>query len=97
LRLATVLGRAMWAEQKDLENDDTLRGLLADAGLPRDWVERTREPAVKEALIAQTAAAKAAGVFGVPTWIVDGQYLFWGQDRLELVMRALGGWKPVNG
>jgi len=97
MRLANVLGRAMWAEQKDLENDDTLRGLLADAGLPREWVERTREPAVKQALIAQTAAAKAAGVFGVPTWIVDGQYLFWGQDRLELVMRALGGWKPVNG
>jgi 2-hydroxychromene-2-carboxylate isomerase len=35
-------------------------------------------------------------VFGVPTWIVDGQ-LFWGQDRLELVMRALGGWKPACG
>ncbi|HSD89570.1 MAG TPA: DsbA family protein, partial [Kofleriaceae bacterium] len=97
MRLANILGRAMWAEQRDLENDDTLRGLLADAGLPREWVERTREPAVKEALIGETAAAKAAGVFGVPTWIVDDKYLFWGQDRLELVMRALGGWRPVNG
>jgi 2-hydroxychromene-2-carboxylate isomerase len=97
MRLANVLGRAMWAEQRDLENDDTLRGLLADAGLPREWIERTRAPAVKDALIAQTAGAKAAGVFGVPTWIVDEKLLFWGQDRLELVMRALGGWKPVHG
>jgi 2-hydroxychromene-2-carboxylate isomerase len=101
LALANRLGRAMWAEQRDLESDDTLRGLLVDAGLPRDvtadWIERTREPAVKAALADNTARAKAAGVFGVPTWIVDQRHLFWGQDRLELVMRALGGWKPVHG
>jgi 2-hydroxychromene-2-carboxylate isomerase len=97
IRLANTLGRAMWAEQRDLEDDATLRGLLADAGLPAEWVERTQEPAVKAALAERTAQAKAAGVFGVPTWIVDEKYLFWGQDRLELVMRALGGWRPVHG
>ncbi|HEX5058180.1 MAG TPA: DsbA family protein, partial [Kofleriaceae bacterium] len=97
IRLANTLGRAMWAEQKNLEDDDTLRGLLADAGLPREWFERTQEPAVKAALADRTARAQAAGVFGVPTWIVDEKYLFWGQDRLELVMRALGGWRPVHG
>ena len=97
ITLANTLGRAMWAEQRDLEDDDTLRGLLADAGLPREWVERTREPEVKAALAERTARAQAAGVFGVPTWIVDETYLFWGQDRLELVMRALGGWRPEHG
>jgi 2-hydroxychromene-2-carboxylate isomerase len=97
LTLANTLGRAMWAEQRDLEDDDTLRGLVADAGLPREWVERTREPEVKAGLAERTANAKAAGVFGVPTWIVDEKYLFWGQDRLELVMRALGGWRPQHG
>ena len=97
IRLANTLGRAMWAEQRDLEDDDTLRGLVADAGLPREWLERTREPEVKAALADSTARAKAAGVFGVPTWIVDERYLFWGQDRLELVMRALGGWRPEHG
>jgi 2-hydroxychromene-2-carboxylate isomerase len=97
LAIANRLGRAMWAEQRDLESDDTLRDLLDDAGLPRELVERTQEPAVKAALAANTARARAAGVFGVPTWIVDEQHLFWGQDRLELVVRALGGWKPVHG
>ena len=97
LLLANTLGRAMWAEQRDLESDDTLRGLVADAGLPGEWVERTQEPAVKAALAATTARAKAAGVFGVPTFVVDDRYLFWGQDRLELVMRALGGWTPAHG
>ena len=89
--LANALGRAMWAEQRDLEDADVLRDVLAKVGLPREWVERTQEPAIKAALVAETAAAKAAGVFGVPTWIVDGARLFWGQDRLELVMRTLGG------
>ena len=97
LRLAITLGRAMWAERRDLEDDDTLRGLLVDAGLPPEWVDRTREPEVKAALVAKTERARAAGVFGVPTWIVDGTYAFWGQDRMELVMRALGGWRPEHG
>lgn len=97
VQLAIALGRAMWAEQKDLEDAATLEGVLADCGLPREWVERTKEPEVKQRLVDETAAARAAGVFGVPTWIVDGQHLFWGQDRLELVMRALGGWKPASG
>jgi 2-hydroxychromene-2-carboxylate isomerase len=97
VRLGIALGRAFWAEQRDLEDADTLRGVLADCGLPREWVERTQEPQVKQQLVDETAAARARGVFGVPTWIVDEQYLFWGQDRLELVMRALGGWKPACG
>jgi 2-hydroxychromene-2-carboxylate isomerase len=97
LRFAIALGRAMWAEQRDLEDADTLRGVLADCGLPREWVERTQEPASKAALAERTAMAQAAGVFGVPTFVVAEKYLFWGQDRLELVMRALGGWRPEHG
>ena len=97
IRLAIALGRAMWAEQRDLEDAATLRGVLGDAGLPPEWVERTSERAIKAELIAETAAARAAGVFGAPTWVVDDKYLFWGQDRLELVMRALGGWRPEHG
>lgn len=96
-RLAIALGRAMWAEARDLEDDDTLRGVLGDAGLPREWVERTREPEVKARLAAFTSEAQAAGVFGVPTFVVGGRHLFWGQDRLELVVRALGGWRPEHG
>ena len=48
---------------------DELRRALADQEL-------------KDALRAATAEALAAGVFGVPSVIVEGQ-LFWGDDRLE--------------
>lgn len=97
IALAIALARAMWAEGRDLEDEATLRGALADLGLPAEWFERTKEPEIKAALAANTTAAAAAGVFGVPTFIVDGKVLVWGQDRLELVMRALGGWRPEHG
>ena len=46
---------------------------------------------MKDALFASTQRAIDAGVFGAPTWIVDGKELFWGQDRIVLVERALRG------
>jgi len=94
IRLATILARAMWAEQQDLEDPEVLRRLLVAATLPPDWIERTQDPAVKAALVATTASARPAGVFGVPTFVVNGKHLFWGQDRFDLVSRALAGWTP---
>jgi 2-hydroxychromene-2-carboxylate isomerase len=89
LAAAIALARAMWAEQRDLESPDVLRDVLAAAKLPTAWVDQASEPRVKAALVANTTAAKDARVFGVPTFVVDGAQLFWGQDRLELVARAL--------
>ena len=42
----------------------------------------------------EAAGEAAANVFGVPTYVVNGKHLFWGQDRLELVVRAISGWSP---
>lgn len=92
LRVAVALGRAMWAERRDLEDTDTLRAILEDCGLDPALVERTQDPEVKARLAANTARAKEAGVFGVPTFVVNGKQLFWGQDRLDLVARTLAGW-----
>jgi 2-hydroxychromene-2-carboxylate isomerase len=94
VRLAIALGRAMWADQQDLEDPEALRRVLVAAELPADWVERTQDPAVKAALVATTASAHDASVFGVPTFVVNRTHLFWGQDRLDLVSRALAGWVP---
>ena len=94
--LAVALGRAMWAENRDLEDEAVLASVLEQCGLPREWLARTQEPAVKAQLIANGAAAKAAGVFGVPAFVVDEQHLVWGQDRLDLVVRMLAGWDPAT-
>ncbi len=101
LRLALALGRALWADGKDLEDEDILVEQLRATGLT-DAAARlaaTKEPAAKAALIAATDAAAAAGVFGVPTCIVDdgqGPRRFWGQDRFRLVRAALEGWRAAG-
>lgn len=88
LRLAIALGRAMWSEQADLEDLATLGRILAAEGLPAAWLDAIATDEIKAALVDSTAAARTANVFGVPTFVVDGE-LFWGQDRLELVVDAL--------
>ncbi len=44
---------------------------------------------VKQALKSATEDAVARGIFGAPSFIVDGE-LFWGNDRLLFVEEALG-------
>ena len=48
---------------------------------------------MKDELRVRTEQALAAGVFGAPAFVVNGQ-LFWGQDRLPFVRKALAGWIP---
>lgn len=93
-RLAARVFRAYWVEDRDIGDAAVLRELAREAGVDPALVDRTGEPGVKQALVDSTAAARAAGVFGAPTCIVNGVHLFWGQDRLELVDAALRGWAP---
>lgn len=79
---------AFWAEDRDIGNDAVLAELVGEGGAA--VLARTQEPEVKKALVDATQQAVQAGVFGAPTWVVDGKDLFWGQDRLPLVERALG-------
>jgi 2-hydroxychromene-2-carboxylate isomerase len=81
--------RAYWAEDRDISDDATLRALVG-AGAD-EVLARSATKEVKDALFASTQRAIDAEVFGAPTWIVDGKELFWGQDRIVLVERALRG------
>jgi len=79
--------RAYWAEDRDIADDATLRELVGDGA--DEVLARTQSPEVKKALVDATQRAVDAGVFGAPTWVVDGTELFWGQDRIPLVERCL--------
>jgi 2-hydroxychromene-2-carboxylate isomerase len=96
LALAVALARAMWVDNRDVADDATCADVLAARGLPVDWLAAAQDPAIKAELADATAAAHAAGVFGVPSFAI-GDALVWGQDRLDLVVRALDGWTPVHG
>ena len=54
------------------------------AGLP----DLAETPAVQARYDAATQRAIDAGVFGAPSYVIDGE-LFWGQDRLDFVERRL--------
>jgi 2-hydroxychromene-2-carboxylate isomerase len=79
--------RAYWAEDRDIADDAVLRELVGEGA--DEVLARTQSPDVKRALIAGTERAVKAGVFGAPTWVVDGAEVFWGQDRIPLVERLL--------
>lgn len=89
LRLAHALLRAVWAEERDISDPATLEALAAETGHDGlALMARAGEPEIKTAYEALTEEALAAGVFGAPTYAYEGE-LFWGQDRLDFLDRAL--------
>ena len=49
---------------------------------PEETIVRASADAAATALADQTRAALALGIFGSPTFVVDGE-VFWGDDRLD--------------
>ncbi|WP_394826397.1 2-hydroxychromene-2-carboxylate isomerase [Pendulispora albinea] len=79
--------RAYWAEDRDISSDEVLRDLIGEGA--GEVLARISAPEIKQELLSATQRAVDRGVFGAPTWVVDGKDLYWGQDRLPLVERAL--------
>lgn len=98
LPLAHRFFRAYWAEGRDVSTDEVVADVLREHGLDAEGVlARARSEEVKADLFARTDEALKAGVFGAPTFVVGtpfGKELFWGQDRMDRVERALGGSPP---
>jgi 2-hydroxychromene-2-carboxylate isomerase/GNAT superfamily N-acetyltransferase len=94
--LVDALFDAIWREGIDGGNRIELRDALRSRGFDADvLLARAEEGDVKAALRRSTDEAIARGVFGVPTFFVGGE-LFWGNDSLEAVERALDGRDPLD-
>lgn len=89
LTLAGAMMRAVWAEERNLAERDTLAVLLAENALAAALLAESEAPEVAARYEANTQRAIAAGVFGAPSFVVDGE-IFWGQDRLDFLERRLG-------
>jgi 2-hydroxychromene-2-carboxylate isomerase len=80
---------AFWAEGENLGEPEVLTRVLEKAGLDaRALLEGASDPAVRAELRATTEEAVARGAFGAPTFFV-GDEMFFGNDRLDFVERAL--------
>ncbi len=94
-RLAHCLLEAHWRDDADLADRDTLAGLAISIDInPEPLLDTALSAEVQAAYAANTQEAIDRSVFGSPTYFVDGD-MFYGQDRLELVERALK--KPYAG
>jgi 2-hydroxychromene-2-carboxylate isomerase len=76
-----AMGRALWAEGRDFSDDEVIRAALAANGFDPAVADRGMLMAA-ETYAANLEDAVAAGVFGVPFFVV-GDQRFWGQDRLD--------------
>lgn len=101
--LTLPIYRAAWADDRPIDDPATLAAIITQAGHDADAVlAAAATPAIKAALHANTEAAQVAGACGVPTFEVRTApdappLIFWGQDRAEMVERALDGWRPRCG
>jgi 2-hydroxychromene-2-carboxylate isomerase len=83
--LAGALLAAVWRDEENIADPTTLERIGAQHGVEDAAAAiRSGEPAFR----ALTDEALRRGVFGAPTYVV-GDELFWGQDRLDFVERAL--------
>lgn len=88
MRLAGRLMAAVWAEQLDINDLATRHELLQRSELPLTLEAAAQHAAVQARYEAATQQAIDAGIFGAPSYVIEGE-LFWGQDRLDFVERRL--------
>lgn len=88
MRISGAILSAVWAQQRNIADEKTLVELLETQNLPASCLEQAHSQAAQERYASYTQMAIDAGVFGAPSYVVDGD-IFWGQDRLDFVERAL--------
>jgi 2-hydroxychromene-2-carboxylate isomerase len=89
IRLAHAVLKALWEQERDPGDRETLAALIGACGLdPAAVLALGTDPRWAEMRQADTAAALARGVFGAPSYVI-GEDIFWGQDRLEFVAKRL--------
>ena len=89
MQLAGAILRACWAEERNIADHAVLTACADQCGLDgRALLEASRADAVRQHYQDYTADAISAQVFGAPTYIYQGE-MFWGQDRLDFLARAL--------
>lgn len=88
LELTGAIMRAVWAEEKNIADADTLIAIATALGHDGKTLLKSADTASVEAeFVRFTDEAIAANVFGAPWYVVDGEG-YWGQDRLDFVERA---------
>ncbi len=89
--------RAIWVEDRQLDDEAVLASLLAANGLPPSLLDLAKSDAIRAQYDANRDWAIEVGIFGAPSYVLDGE-IFWGQDRLEMLAEMLesGRARPIE-
>ncbi len=81
---------AYWGEDKDVSQDAVLAEICTGLGIdPRRFFAGIADAAIKDRLRANTEELVCRGGFGTPTLFLDGDDMYFGNDRLPLLREAL--------
>ena len=85
-----LIFRRYWEENDaSVAEPEGLARMAEKLGVERDvFLEKIDSEAVREALIASTSGGLEKGIFGAPSFVIDGE-LYWGKDRMEFIEDAL--------
>jgi 2-hydroxychromene-2-carboxylate isomerase len=87
--LVALAFRAVWVEERNLADEAILAEVATAAGFDADkLIEAARADAAAGAYAGNFERARQDGVFGSPSYVLDGE-VFWGQDRLGMLDAAL--------
>jgi 2-hydroxychromene-2-carboxylate isomerase len=87
---AAQVFEAYWTHDRDISQDSVLADLCTRVGVePEQFFAGIARPDIKAQLKANTDEVIARGGFGSPTLFVDGDDMYFGNDRLELVRDAV--------
>jgi len=88
--LLSAILKAVWAGELDVSDTATLKTLTDGCGLDGSaLLQASLDESFDIAFFETTQAAIVRGVFGYPSYVYNDE-LFWGQDRLDFLERALG-------
>jgi 2-hydroxychromene-2-carboxylate isomerase len=89
IKLAHAVLKALWEQEKNPGDAATLDALIASVDLdPAKVTAMAADPRIAARREADTKMAIERGVFGAPSYVIDGE-IFWGQDRVDFVERKL--------
>jgi 2-hydroxychromene-2-carboxylate isomerase len=90
-RLSLEFGRAIWEREETLADAATISAAAERAGLDAAALHAggPSEAELDALHDRYTKEAVTAGVFGAPSFVLPSGEIFWGQDRLDLLERAL--------
>lgn len=88
--LVHALTRSVWADERDISQDDVIRACLTEAGFDPALADKDMLGSAEE-YARNLEDAVNADVFGAPFYVVDQTAHFWGQDRIEDLDLYLAG------